>query len=300
MPQNQQIAERKQGAAIARKAYIRDKINFISKSEQEYMEVITMKFDLSSIMRHAWDIYNAALDGSDIKPLFSICLQMAWEDARNETQRVIDSWESLPVERQIGWLRASVKRAAKDEIAYSTEDNYNQFVESPAWFLFNHGLDEFVNEAWLKLQVYLDPVRLAARNERRHAAGKLNVSLYSLVYQAAVHGINKVWRDDVKHIRAQQKTKRDKNGTEYSYIETMATNRRDSTEVQAIGHLALEEFESGRDELDKMIIEGLRDSYKKKEIAVMAGVTPAAITKRLKKLREALREAGMAPTWLAA
>ena len=164
----------------------------------------------------------------------------------------------------------------------------------------NHDLDEFVSEAWIKVAGCMTPEYLERRNAKRAEAGKLNISLNSLVYGAAVHAINRVWRDDIKHGRAQVKTITDKSGEQYSYIDTMATSRKDSTEAQAIGALVLDEFLNGRDEIDKLIIEGIRDGFKLKEVAAMAQISAPAITKRLKKLREALRAAGMAPTWMAA
>lgn len=260
-------------------------------------------FDKREIMVQAWNIRRkaAAEIGCRLSEVhFGECVKMAWENARNEGGRVLAAWDSMTTDAQIGWLKASVKRAAKDEIAYSVEDKYNAFNENVAWFMNNHGLDEFVAEAWLKLAACLTPEYLERRNAKRAAAGKMNVSLSSLVYGAAVHAINKVWRDDVKHGRAQVKTITDKNGESYSYIDTMASTRKDNTEAQALGSLAFEEFVNGRDEIDRMIIEGIRDGYKGKEIAAMAGISAPAITKRLNKLRAALQAAGMAPVWMAA
>lgn len=265
--------------------------------------MLKKSYDKRAIMVNAWSIRRRAaaeMGCSVAEVLFGECVRMAWQNAKNEGERVLEQWNGMTTEAQIGWLKASVKRAAKDEIAYSVEDKYNAFNENVAWFLNNHGLDEFVSEAWLKLADCLTPEYLERRNAKRAAAGKLNVSLSSLVYGAAVHAINKVWRDDVKHGRVQLKTVTDKNGEEYSYIDTLATSRKDNTEAQALGSVVMAEFLNGRDEIDRLIIEGIRDGYKGKEIATMAGISAPAITKRLNKLREALRAAGLAPTWAAA
>ncbi len=272
-----------------------------TKNTNQIMEGLNMKkINRREIMNMAWSIYRKHDDGSEIKPLFSVCLQMAWEHMRNNSAAVLSAWEGMSVERQISYISACVKRAAKDEIAYSVEDQYNAFNEPVAWFLRNHDLDEFVSEAWIKLSGCMSMEYLEKRNAKRVAAGKVNVSLSSLVYGAAVHAINKVWRDDVKHGRAQEKTVTDKDGNTYSYIDTLATSRKDSTEAKAIGSLGLSEFMNQRDEADRIIIEGIREGYKGKEIALMIGISAPAVTKRLKKLRRDLVEAGMAPGWLAA
>lgn len=301
---NTNIKERAQGRAIARNGYRYDTNSFINNMDNAIKEGEDMsKYNVGNIMREAWSIRRraAAEMGCKVSEVFFVeCLKMAWEQERNKAENVLAAWEEMSTEKQIDYLKACVKRAAKDEIAYSVEDKYNAYNENVAWFLNNHGLDEFVSEAWIKLAACLTPEYLERRNAKRAAAGRLNVSLSSLFYGAAVHAINKVWRDDVKHGRAQVKTITDKNGEQYSYIDTMATTRKDNTEAQALGSLAFAEFVNGRDEIDKLIIEGIRDGYKGKEIATMAGISAPAITKRLNKLREALRAAGMAPAWMAA
>ena len=85
----------------------------------------------------------------------------------------------------------------------------------------------------------------------------------------------------------------DKNGEQVDALETVATNRKDNTEPAVVSRLALDEFVNGRDEKDRMIIEGIRDGYLSKEIAAMIGISEAAVCKRLKKIRADLVASGM-------
>ena len=50
---------------------------------------------------------------------------------------------------------------------------------------------------------------------------------------------------------------------------------------------------NGRDEKDRMIIEGIRDGYLSKEIAAMIGISEPAVCKRLKKIRADLVASGL-------
>ena len=89
------------------------------------------KYDLKSIMRMAWELFRDQEDG---EKTFGECLKMAWAHEKNQPERIIASWNALTGEQQMQFLRANVKRAAKDEIAHSTEDHYNEYNESVAWF----------------------------------------------------------------------------------------------------------------------------------------------------------------------
>ena len=105
--------------------------------------------------------------------------------------------------------------------------------------------------------------------------------------------IRKVYNDDIKRGRGRVDTITDKNGEQVDALETVATNRKDNTEPAVVSRLALDEFVNGRDEKDRMIIEGIRDGYLSKEIAAMIGISEAAVCKRLKKIRADLVASGM-------
>lgn len=250
-----------------------------------------MKYNLHDVMSKAWEIYHANKQPNGLRPVFSICLEMAWEHVKNSN--ILNQWQAMSEKEQINMLTACVKRAAKNEIGYSTEDHYLQYNETVAWMLSYHGLDGLVNEAWLKLADRLDAGYLDALNAKRAAAGKMNISLTSLVYRSAKDAIRKVYNDDIKRGRGRVDTITDKNGEQVDALETVATNRKDETEPAVVSRLALDEFVNGRDEKDRMIIEGIRDGYLSKEIAAMIGISEPAVCKRLKKIRADLVASGL-------
>ena len=250
-----------------------------------------MKYNLHDVMSKAWEIYHANKQPDGLRPVFSICLEMAWEHVKNAN--VLNQWQAMSEKEQINMLTACVKRAAKNEIGYSTEDHYLQYNETVAWMLSYHGLDGLVNEAWLKLADRLDADYLDALNAKRAAAGKMNISLKSLVYRSAKDAIRKVYADDIKRGCGRVDTITDKNGEQVDALETVATNRKDETEPAVVSRVVLEEFVNGRDEKDRMIIEGIRDGYLSKEIAAMIGISEPAVCKRLKKIRADLVASGL-------
>ena len=42
-----------------------------------------MKYNLHDVMSKAWEIYHANKQPDGLRPVFSICLEMAWEHAKN-------------------------------------------------------------------------------------------------------------------------------------------------------------------------------------------------------------------------
>lgn len=253
-----------------------------------------MKYDTRAIMCKAWDLFRASDEGESSSRSFGTCLKMAWANAKNEPARVVASWRAMTEKQQYNMLKANVRRAAKDEIRYSTEDHYNEFNEDIAWLMQAHDLDGFVNDAWLKLMEALDEDHLEQLNERRAETGKMNISLVSLVYRSACYAIRCVYRAEVKHVRARVQVVKDKNGDDVEYIDTMASSRRDNTEAAAMAAVGLEQFLNSRDEIDRIIIEAKRDGYTLKEIAAMVGISEVAIHKRMKKIKAAGVEAGLA------
>ena len=77
----------------------------------------------------------------------------------------------------------------------------------------------------------------------------------------------------------------DKNGEQVDALETVATSRKDETEPAVVSPCGAGRVVNGRDEKDRMIIEGIRDGYLSKEIARMIGISEAAVCKRLKKIK---------------
>lgn len=261
-----------------------------------------MKYNVSAIMSRAWEIRRAAADRIGCKVseiLFSVCLKSAWADARNTPAAVLASWGAMAPEEQVRILTANVKKAAKNEIAYTAGDNYNEYNETVAWFLRYHGLDCLVNEAYCKLIARLDPAYLVPLNERRAAAGKPAISLVALVYRSAKDAIRTVYNDDIRHGVAKVRTIKDKDGDEYSYIETMVESKRDNTEMTAVTRSALADFMEGRDDIDRIIMTGRRDGYTLRELGEQLGMSSAAIQHRINRIKKGLAAAGLAPAGIA-
>lgn len=259
------------------------------------MITTTKSYNLSGIMSRAWAIYRENTT-DDLKAVFSICLQMAWAEAEavyaeDNAAAVIAEWNDLGEAAQIRFMTACVRRAAKNEIGYSIEDKYLQFSEIPAWGLYGHAFDEFVNEAWLRIAASLDLNKLTARNEARAAQGKRPITLVSLVYNAARASIATIYNNDHKHGCASIRTIVGKDGEEYSYVDTMATSRRDCTETSAIIRADIDRFTAGRDAVDRAIIAGLMRGDTLREIAAVVNLSHVAVYKRVEKLRVALQVA---------
>ena len=244
------------------------------------------QINLSEVMSKAWEIYRAN-STPDCKAVFGICLEMAWSIVKAETSDPIAEWSEMTEAQQIKMLKSCVKKAAKDTIGYSVEDNYNGFNETVLWQL--HNVNEFINEAYCKLAPHLNAEYLDKLNAKRNAAYKPNVKLIALCYRAAKESITRIYRDDIKHGKASVKTITDKNGEERSYIDTMASSRADNTEATALLNIAIAEILSGRDETDKIILVGKRDGYTEREIAKEVNITNVAVHKRIQKLRADLK-----------
>jgi len=246
------------------------------------MEVNKMKkYNVSKIMRRAWEISRACYQNDGIRPVFSICLQMAWEETKAQSltaEDVIAQWNAMETGAQMQMLQACVVKAAKNEIRDSVEDRYNSYNETVAWFLRHHGLDGLVNEAWLKLMDRLDPEYLDGVNERRAASGKNPLSLVALVYRSAKDAIRIVYRDDIKHGRAQVRTVVDKDGDEYQYIDTMVSSRADNTEISAMVNIEYRDFMNSLSDMDRQIIEAMTFGYKAVEIARTLSVGEGCIS----------------------
>lgn len=243
-------------------------------------------YNLKTIMCRAWDIYRANWTEGGLRPVFGICLAMAWEDIKNSPENVIAQWEEMTDKQKINLLTASVKKAAKNEIAYSTQDKYNQYNEVVLWELFQ--IDDLINETVLKLIPKLDVGYLKAINQRREQKRLTNISLVALTCIAAKNAIRCMYRNELKHGRASVRTIQDKNGNDYNYIDAMATSPKDNTEKAAFVHIAIENVVNRRDEYDRIIIEGKRDGYTEREIARIIDMSGPAVHKRIKKIRSAL------------
>ena len=166
-------------------------------------------YNMSETMMRAWAIRKAAAADMGCKVsevLMGECLKIAWaeaEGANAETNAaaIAGEWANMADADKMRMMTACIRKAAKNEIGYSTEDHYLQFSEVPAFGCFRtHDFDEFVSETCIRvLDKLADLVSLSATNERRAAHRKRPMRLVSGVYNAARASIAAVYYADSKH-----------------------------------------------------------------------------------------------------
>ena len=251
-------------------------------------------YDLSFIMNRAWNLYREN-SNSELKAVFSLCLEMAWAEAEGlyaekNAETIIQEWNGLTSREQVKLMTACIRKAAKSDIGYSVKDNYLQYDEVVAWTLRGHDFDAFVSETWLRVANALQPEKLKEINKKRAAQFKRPISLISVIFNAARASIAKVHYNDAKHGKADVRTIADDKGVEHSYVETMACSKRDNTEVSAIIRTDMEAFLKTRDSVDAEIVFGLYQGFTMREIAVRVGMSHVAVKKRIDKMRLALKD----------
>lgn len=266
-------------------------------------------YDLAAIMRRAWSIRKSAaaeIGCAVSEVVFSLCLKQAWAEAEGVNAEanavaVVDEWAAMGEAGQVKMMSACIRKAAKNEIRYSTEDHYLQFSEVPAFSCFRaHDFDEFLSETVIRvLDKLADVDGLTAKNEKRAAQGKRPIRLVSIVYNAARASIAAVYYADSKHGAAYDFDVVNDNGEAESYVETRCGDSSVNTETSAILRAALDDFTASRDEIDRKIIEMVAEQYTEREIAEAlekAGrkISNVAVHKRIAKMRDGLRAAGIA------
>ncbi len=263
-------------------------------------------YNLKNIMSRAWEIRKTAAAEIGCKVsevVFSLCLKQAWAEAEGvnakaNAHKIVQEWSDLSEAGQVKMMSACIRKAAKNEIGYSTEDHYLQFSEVPAFGCHRpHDFDEFLSETCIRVLVKLADVgRLTATNEKRAANGKRPVSLVSIVYNAARASIAAVYYQDSKHGAAYDWDISDDNGNTSSYLETCCRDKTEDTETSAIIRADIERFRAGRDEIDRKIIELVQENYTERDIAKALDnkISNVAVHKRLVKIRAALQAAGVA------
>lgn len=187
---------------------------------------------------------------------------------------IISKWNALTEQQQLDYLKACTVKAVQREI----NGDLQQFIGF-------HDLDGLANEAWLKLTDRMTNDYLERLNAHRATDGKPEITLNSIVYRAALDAVRTAHRGDKKH-EHDALTLCDDNGREY---DRPVHRHTDETEAVALGRLIMEEFAGTRDNIDRLIIEAIRDGFTGRETAQAANISAPAITKRLQKLRAALR-----------
>lgn len=250
-------------------------------------------YDLSRVMRRAWEMRRAAavrLSCRVSEVHMGECMRAAWAEeyglqAPVLAARIVREWAEMSETAQVRFLAACVRKAAKNEIGYSVEDQYNQRNEHPAFYAYGHDFDEYVSAAYIRLTASLDVERLAARIENRAAAGKRPLDLVYLVYNAARAGLVQILRDDAKHAAAGVRVVHDDDGQEHSFIETMVASPMFGSAGCNLLTADIRAFLAGRDATDCRILALKIEGYTERETAEFVGVSNVAVHKRLKKLQ---------------
>ena len=242
-------------------------------------------YNMSETMTRAWAIRKAAAADMGCKVfevLMGECLKIAWaeaEGANAETNAaaIVGEWANMADADKVRMMTACIRKAAKNEIGYSTEDHYLQFSEVPAFGCFRtHDFDEFVSETCIRvLDKLADLDKLAATNERRAAQGKRPMRLVSVVYNAARASIAAVYYADGE-------------GNAASFLETCCGDATVNTETSAIIRADLDSFRAGLDEIGRQILEMVAAHKTEREIGKAVGISNVAVHKRIVKMRAAL------------
>ena len=74
-----------------------------------------MKYNLHDVMSKAWEIYHANKQPNGLRPVFSICLEMAWEHVKNSN--ILNQWQAMSEKEQINMLTACVKQRTRSDTA---------------------------------------------------------------------------------------------------------------------------------------------------------------------------------------
>lgn len=255
-------------------------------------------YNVRDIMNRAWDIRKAAAAEIGCKVgevVMGECLRLAWAEAEGvnaegNALEIVKEWADMADADKVRMMAACVRKAAKNEIGYSTEDHYLQFSEVPAFGCYRpHDFAEFVNETCIRVLSRLADVdKLTATNERRAAQGKRPLRLVSVVYNAARASIAAVYYADSKHGAAYDWEINDGEGNAASFLETCCGDATVNTETSAIIRADLDTFRDGLDEIGRQILEMVAAHKTEREIGKAVGISNVAVHKRIVKMRAAL------------
>lgn len=257
-------------------------------------------YNMGEIMTRAWAIRKAAAADMGCKVsevLMGECLKIAWAEAEGvnaeaNAAAIADEWANMADADKVRMMTACIRKAAKNEIGYSTEDHYLQFSEVPAFGCFRpHDFDEFISETCIRvLDKLADLDKLTATNERRAAQGKRPLKLVSVVYNAARASIAAIYYADTKHGAAYDWQIEDGEGNAASFLETCCGDATENTETAAIIRVDVERLKDGMDEIGKQILEMVMAGKTEREIGKAVGISNVAVHKRIVKMRTALAD----------
>ena len=178
----------------------------------------------------------------------------------------IEKWNSMTTEKQLEWLQADVITAAREQIG-----------SNAAWFLEYHGLDHLTVTAWdIANYERINDSYIGKRNAKRETP----ITLNSIVYGAAKEAIRRQAGADKRNSHT------DIDQAENGMIAQRTRTPDRATEDRALIRQWMDELFNGLDETDAQIIKGRMRGLKDNQIAQIVGISPAAICKRARKLKE--------------
>lgn len=251
-------------------------------------------YNTAAIMRHAWNLYHAADLGDGVKPVFSLCLAMAWDSAKCDPARTAARWNALQPLQQMDICAAAVRK-------------YSRRLAADVRFSLQNMAEDLIQETWIELYQRMDPAALAAGVEKADREGRRRPSLENLAYNAAAAAVRK-YTVELMEARNLVDDITDDDGHTVEAVDLAAVqhavvgelvNR--PTEKAAVDHVRLVDFLGSRDAADIAIIEGIRDGYTEREIAARLGtMTQQAVNKRRRRLVRDMMEAGIMPSYYPA
>ena len=189
---------------------------------------------------------------------------------------IITTWQAKTEQEQTALLLTNIKKAMREQIPASQRTMYEPH--------------EFLGAAWERTNERFTTQYLNGTNDERTENGKEPITMITLVYRCCKDAVRSMVSDERKHDHDTLESEGENTGGGY-HSNTWQTNKRRTTEDRAIAYMFWEDFTKSRDQIDRLIIEGLRDGYKQNECATAAQMTPPAINKRVQRLRMAVAAA---------
>lgn len=227
---------------------------------------------------------------ADYRATLRAALRICWSEsgkgeavARRAADAIRAEFRGMSGEDVRAFCARCVRRAAKNEIGYSIEDQYAPYWEIPA---FGCTLDDLTDETWMKAAEAVE--RYEADTMRRAAQGKAPRTLASVIYNAAHAAIMAVYRAERKHGVASVRIVEVDDGATVDAVEQAAAS--DNTERAALIRAALAEVRESLDTRDAVVLQGIMDGATLAAIADRCGISIPAAKKRRDKLLATLRD----------
>ena len=224
----------------------------------------------------------AEYPAADYRATFAAALRIAWEESRAVNPRA--EWESMSGEEQYSALIRSVwygvnRDRAECDRQGNPRPNYFEWIAS------EDDARACAHAAWLNMPAALDRAEDAVTTGKRDTVAPLRAVMMAACRNAA----RKTWRNEIKHNNALRiESIRDNDGNEIKreYIKDAPTTEHIAPNPEIAACIRDSIDRACSDDTDKIIIDALADGYSMREIAPRIGMSQAAISKRVKRIRE--------------